>query len=109
MTDERKGREINSRVRRLSDIRAELAVAKAELRSLLAKLRAAGQAVSGSVDVPLSWQPSGQLKDWPTKVEIEQAVLAVSVLRNEADTLIQELSALGLDPGLFKLNGEDPL
>ena len=109
MTDSEKQREVADRVAKLNDLRSELTVANAKLRNGLLALSEACRHVEVSpAPRGVRWkQPlSSQLEPWPTKAEVEELRSTIERLRGDAGNILKELSRLGLDPALFKLNGD---
>ncbi len=88
---------IGKRVFRLSQLRKELTLARSEFENGAAQLRTA-------LDRMKVAQTTANVT-WPTHKEHHELEAKINALQQEADKLIQELSNLGVDADLFKLNG----
>ena len=107
MTVEKKQSEIAVRITRLSEIRADLMIARRRHEDGLTALAAAGKAVNiRATDQKPSWTVDGTIQAWPTKVEVDENIAAIEVLKNEAGAILEELKDLDVDSALFKLNGD---
>ena len=105
MTTDEQGKEIATRITRLSSIRGELVVKMAAMHKNVELLDAVGRAVHETHvwPPPDYWIP---VEPWPTKESVDMLANEISDLRKEADTLIGELKGLGCDPDLFTINGD---
>ena len=103
MTDREKQYELGVRVARLSDIRSELTVSRKQRDVALKNLRLAGGDRQNVDDY--SRNPPRD-EEWPSPREIRDLEKTVSDLEGEARIIISELRNLGVDGGLFKLNGD---
>ena len=98
MTDGEKKDEIAARITRLSEIRADLVVARSSLneglRCLVSGAYAAG---AGSASEP-HWRPEAMkyqnVKPWPTKDELDEYSATIDHLKGEADVVLRELADL---------------
>lgn len=107
MTDSQKQSEIADRITRLSKIRGELAVANSNL----------GKSTKALADVGLYYVPRvysphqvprkqpEKPSEWPSSETVSSQEKQVTELKSEADSLITELKELGVDEGLFRING----
>lgn len=93
MTHETK---IAGNLSRLTEIRKELALVKAQRRTQCKQLEDAGMRAGADPD------PN---REWPSPQDVQRAWRAIKTLQEEADTLIHELKELGIEPELFRLNG----
>ena len=98
MTDSMKQNETMSRLRRLSEIRAELAIRKSALRDQLRLVVVAGKCCEQE-------SLSDATEEWPSSKEVREIGSLISKLREEADVMIGELKDLGVDPELLTING----
>ena len=110
MTDSEKQTEITVRIMRLSKIREELTVAKALLRDGLQRIERIALALGvGQPKRKLVWTYDPDCNDipiWPSKQNLDEIYLQIERLKSEAETLTAELGNFGIDPDLFKLNGD---
>ncbi len=101
MTESEEQDEIGARIARLNEIRAELTVVRSKYQESLGRLGAAGSRITqGAPPLARLAEPLPglhQLGEWNA---------TMSRLKAEAGNIIQELTNLGLDPELFKLNGD---
>ena len=107
MTATEKQNEIAVRITRLSDLRAEIAAARSKLQDGLYRLESAAQAINrDSVAKGPSWEGKHRNPEpWPSKAEVEEMNKAMVALKSEASHIIQDLTDLGVDSNLFKING----
>ena len=98
MTDSQHAAETVSRLKRLGEIRRELAVVKADRQKMDMRLGM----LQGTPNLD---QISDDALDWPTPEEVRDVRTQERSLRAEADVLIGTLKALGVDEALFTLNG----
>lgn len=110
MTQTEKDARITKLVRQLSAIREDLGAARAERRDGLSRLRAAGDAVKATGAGDPTWDPGQnpalQPKPWPTRDELHELNARIDRLKADAARAVEELRGLGVDGGLFKLNGD---
>ncbi len=107
MTATEKQNEIAVHITRLSDLRAEIAAARRKLQNGLNRLLSAAQAINhDSVTRGPSWADQHRNPEpWPSKAEVEEMDKELAGLKSEADHIIQDLTDLGVDSNLFKING----
>ena len=98
MTDSQHAAETGSRLKRLGEIRRELAVVKADRQKMNMRLGL----LQGTPNLDLI---SDDELDWPTPEEVRDVRTQGRNLRAEADALIGVLKAFGVDEDLFTLNG----
>lgn len=95
----KKEKAIGTRVFQLSQLREKLVLARSDRDRALAELRTAAERLE------VAPHPDGV--DWPSPNRLRELRAQIREDRKDADRIIRELSALGVDAGLFKLNGED--
>ena len=106
MTDSQKQSEIASRITRLSNIRSELAVANSNLRQSVKALAEVGRYYVPRVYKPYDRPPPPEKpSDWPSSETVASQEKSVAQLKSDADDVIAELKELGVDEGLFRING----
>lgn len=110
MTDSEMRDEIAGRIARLSEIRADLVVARSGLQEGMRRLVSAAHATGGTSSSEPQWRPEAMrnqnIKPWPTKDELDECSARIDRLKGEADVVLRELAGLGVDSELFKLNGD---
>lgn len=110
MTDGQKRNEIAVRIARLSEIRADLVVARSSLAEGLRHLAAGAYEAGSNSAGELRWRPEAMtnrnVQPWPTKDELDERSASIDRLKREADVVLRELADLGVDSALFKLNGD---
>ena len=106
MTDHEKQGEIAARIARLSEIRAELVIARSRLDEGLRRL-AQGAHEAGASSGELHWRrrpdSARLIRPWPSKDELDALSARIEQLSREAEGVLRELGGLGVDAGLFKL------
>ena len=103
MTDSQKQSEIVERIKRLSDLRGELAVASSKLNKMVRAVAEAGRHYAGYISKIPSRAPKPS--EWSSSEEVSSQEQVIVDLKREADVIIGELKDLGVDDGLFKING----
>ncbi len=106
MTETERHHEIGARIDRLKEIRAELTVARSRHQEGLGRLSAVGGRITRAADGKYALPPLPPFAPWPSQDQFVEWDATISRLKAEAGILIQELTSLGLDPELFKLNGD---
>ncbi len=106
MTESEKQDEIGARIARLNEIRAELTVVRSKHQEGLGRLNAAGSRITQAADGKHAVLPGPPLGHWPSQDQLGEWNATMSRLKAEAGNIIQELTNLGLDPELFRLNGD---
>ena len=100
--------EVADRIEKLSQLRAELAVARSELNKDLQKVSLAGYYYRNEVPSfsrpPRSF-PTDKPENWPSSEDIASQENTVATFKSEADTILGELKDLGVDIDLFRING----
>ncbi len=105
MTETEKQDEIGARIARLNEIRVELTIVRSKHQKGLGRLRAAGcMIIEHAADGELALLPGPPLGPWPSQDQLGEWNATMSRLKANAGNIIQELTNLGLDPELFKLN-----
>ena len=110
MTDGEKRNEIAARIARLSEIRADLVVARSSLQEGMRRLVSGAYATGGTAGGEPRWRPetmrNQKVEPWPTKDELDECSARIGHLKGQADVVLRELADLGVDSALFKLNGD---
>ncbi len=106
MTDTKKQSEITDRLKRLSEIREELTVAKSKRSKDLRKIALAGRFFSRHLpQESRGVRDPGEPVSWPSSDEVNVLQKEIDEFKHEADEILSELKALGIDSELFKING----
>ena len=108
MNDSQKKGEIADRIKRLSELREELAVTRSTLNKSLGEVAMAGRYYSEHLPpskVPEYNAVPVQPVTWPSSEDIASNEKIIAGFRREADTILAELKDLGVDSNLFKING----
>ena len=103
MTNHEQDAGIGSRVRRLAALRADLTLARSVREAAVRAIYAA----KDSIEYEHLNRTLPQEGSWMSSTELSVLLMRVRELERETSTIISELLGLGMDPHLFKLNGDD--